>query len=157
MRCRNRYLLGLMALGLLLMPGRIFVAAAHAQAYVSGYHEDIRMLKNKGRESIFKAMELHAKVAMMITQGSQDVETMKKLLDQSYGFQADSIGMMERINKSLKFKDPIMAKLIKDMYDWGKPGTLVTKSEISNGEFDKALAQLERIRGLHMQVSTMFY
>jgi len=157
MRYKKRYLLGLMALGLLLMPGRIFVAAAHAQAYVSGYHEDIRMLKSKGRESIFKAMELHAKVAMMITQGSDDVQTMDRLLDQSYGLQADSIGMMERINKSLKFKDPIMVRLIQNMYDWGKPGTLVTKAEISNGEFDKALATLQRVRGLHMQVSTMFY
>jgi len=157
MHSKRIYLLGLMALAALMMLSLVFVRFAHAQAYVKGYHEDIRMLKSKGREAIFKAMELHARVAVMLTQGSQDVETMYKLLDQSYGCQADSIGMMERITKSSRFKDPVMLKLIQDMYNWGKPGTLGIKAKISNQEWDSALANLEKVRGLHMQVSTMFY
>ena len=157
MRSKLYFLLALLFLGSMFEP--CLDPAADAQIYrpVNRFRWNVKESKKNGQAAIFKAMELHAKVVMMLAQGSDNVAAMQKLLDQSYGQQASAIAMMERLKQAEDFRDPIKERLIQNMYDWGKPGTLSVKAQIDNGEFDSALAQLQRIKGLHTQVSTVFY
>ena len=159
MRHRFFCLFVIIFLGPVLDAGHQNASTAYAQfsnrPNISG--EAPRITKSKGRDAINKVMELQAKVFMLIGQESQDIALMNRMLDQSYGIQAHAIGMMERLRAADRFNDPIKARLIQDMYNWGKPGTLSVKSDISLGNYSGALDRLRKLRGLHQQVATVFY
>lgn len=121
------------------------------------YRENPQMRKKKSREALSKAMELNAKVEMMIAQGSDNAALMIQMLSQSYGFQITAIGQMEGLEREACFKDAAIEHGIKDMYEIGKPRTQHASSLITAGDFNGALESLAIAKQTHRHFSILLY
>ena len=120
------------------------------------YREDPRVRKQKSQTALFKAMELNAKVAIMMQQGSDQNERMIKMLSDSYGYQIVAITQMEGVVRESCFKDPLIEWAIKNMYEQGKPATLRAESKLRNGDPD-ILGELESAKQTHQRFLLVTY
>ncbi len=138
------------------LPRHEFAGTAYAQWHNQNSGE-ARVRKNKAQKALLQAMELNARVEVLIKQGSDDVAQMNRLLDQSYSLQAVAINAMEGVNRMAKFKDPLLERGISDMYGTGKPATLRARSDISAGAFDSALEDLAKAKVAHQRFLIVTY
>lgn len=121
------------------------------------YQENPRLRKQKAREALAKAMELNAKVEIMLAQGSQDIGKMTQSLSQSYGYQITAINQMEGLQREACFKDPAIDKGILSMYEVGKPNTDRATSLIRMGDFAAAAEALANAKQAHRRYSILLY
>ena len=123
------------------------------------YKENPRLRKQKSQTALYKAMELNAKVVMMLQQGSDQYERMVKMLSESYGFQVVSIGQMEGLVRESCFKDPVIERGIKEMYDHGKPNTQAAENLLRMGNMDinTVLSYLAEAKKIHQKFLLLTY
>ncbi|GEM_PF-5544068 len=133
-----------------------FAGTAYAQWH-SQNNAEARARKNKAQKALLQAMELNARVEMMIKQGIDERDKMEGWLDQSYGFLAVAINEMEGVNRMAKFKDPMVERGIKDMYNDGKPETMKARGSIAVGAFDDALEHLAKAKLVHQRFLIVTY
>jgi hypothetical protein len=121
------------------------------------YRMDPKLRKKLGREALTKAMELNARVELMIHQGSDQFEKMNSMLNQSYAEQIKAIGAIEGLVRESCFKDPSMIKGIESMYTEGKPFTMQGAQKIKNGDGPGALESLARAKLAHHRFMIFMY
>jgi hypothetical protein len=127
---------------------------AHAQ---KRYREDPKIRKSRAREALVKAMSLNAQVEMMLHQSSDQVGKMVQMLAQSYGHQVTAIAQLEGVVREASFKDPLMERGIVDMYERGKPSTMLAQSQIKSGDFGGALQSLKASKDSHRKFMALLY
>ena len=140
--------------GFVLTPPSFSAPVAYGQ---QRYQENPTLRKSKGRDALTKAMTLNAQVAVMLHQGSEQIDDMVRMLGQSYGHQVAAIAQAEGIVREVKFKDPIMERSILEMYEEGKPPTMMAQSQIKGGDYDSALASLAVAKRTHQKFMTVLY
>jgi hypothetical protein len=121
------------------------------------YREDPRLRKSRARDALLKAMTLNAQVEMMLMQNSDQATKMIDMLRQSYGYQVTSIAQVEGIVREASFKDPTMERGILDMYEHGKPATLIAQTQIKNGDYGGAMASLAGAKQSHQRFMMILY
>jgi len=127
---------------------------AHAQ---KRYREDPKLRKSRAREALTKAMMLNAQVEMMIYQNSDQIDNMIKMLSQSYGHQVTAIAQLEGVVREASFKDPMMQRGILDMYERGKPETMLAQTHIKNGNYSAAVNSLKAAKESHRRFMALLY
>jgi len=157
MRIRARRYL---AVGILALGGFAFslsdLSTAVAQAQ-NRYREDPKLRKSRAREALVKAMTLNAQVEMMLIQGSDQAAKMLQMLSQSYGYQVTSIAQLEGVVREATFKDPMMERGILDMYERGKPETMLAQTYIKNGDYPSAVSSLTKAKDCHRRFMALLY
>lgn len=148
--------LAMLVAGSFFVFAEIFTTTA-AYAQNNKYRVDPKIRKGKARQAMMKAMELNAQVEMMIKQGSESAGKMMEMLSQSYGYQVAAIGEAEGLVREAKFKDPVLQQAIKEMYRYGKPGTINAESQIRNGNIHSALGSLAGAKRIHQKFMTLLY
>lgn len=155
-RLTRRYLsLAILAMAAFaLMPTTFSTTVANAQ---QRYREDPRIRKSKARDALLKAMTLNAQVEIMLNQGSDQVDKMVDMLSQSYGYQVTAIAQLEGVVREASFKDPMMEQGILDMYEHGKPATMMAQSQIKSGDYGSALGSLAGAKLSHQKFMILLY
>lgn len=125
-------------------------------AAAAQYQENPRTRKSRGRQAIIKAMELYARVELMLVQGSDDVALMYGMLDKSYGFQQGAGGELAGLNHEAKFKDPTMERLQHEINAFAKPGSLKAKVQIHNHDVEGAIETIRKVQLIHRRVLIAF-
>lgn len=149
-----------LAAGILALVGFAFVLSefsltvAHAQ---KRYQENPNLRKSRARDAMNKAMMLNAQVEMMLLQNSPQVGKMVEMLQQSYGHQVTAIAQLEGVVREATFKDPMMERGILDMYEHGKPATLIAQTQIKNGDYGAALGSLAGAKQSHHRFMALLY
>ena len=154
-RARRYLVAGILILGSFVSAlSDVSTNVAHAQ---NRYREDPKLRKSRARDALTRAMTLNAQVELMLHQGSGDINRMVQMLGQSYGYQVTSIAQMEGIVREASFKDPIVERGILDMYERGKPATMVAQTQIKNGDYGAALESLATAKDSHRRFMALLY
>jgi hypothetical protein len=142
----------LAAASVLALEPRFSVAIAQAR-----YQENPTIRKSKARDALTKARMLNAQVEMMLLKNSDQVGKMVEMLSQSYGYQVTAIAQAEGIVREAKFKDPTLASGILDMYEHGKPATMMAQTQIKTGDYGAALGSLAGAKQSHQRFMMLLY
>jgi hypothetical protein len=94
---------------------------------------------------------------MMIYQNSDQIDNMIKMLSQSYGHQVTAIAQLEGVVREASFKDPMMQRGILDMYERGKPETMLAQTHIKNGNYSAAVNSLKAAKESHRRFMALLY
>jgi hypothetical protein len=152
---RRYFAIGILALlGVGFIPSDFSTTVAHAQ---KRYRENPQLRKSRARDALVKAMTLNAQVEMLLHQGSDQVSKMLQMLAQSYGHQVTSIAQLEGVVREASFKDPIMERGILDMYERGKPSTMLAQTQIKTGDYGAALQSLKAAKDSHRRFMALLY
>jgi hypothetical protein len=152
---RCYFAVGILALvGFGFLPSDFPTTVAHAQ---NRYREDPKLRKSRAREALTKAMTLNAQVEMMLMQNSDQTAKMIQMLSQSYGYQVTSIAQLEGVVREASFKDPVMERGILDMYERGKPETMLAQTHIKNGDYGAAANSLTNAKASHRRFMVLLY